>query len=78
MRRRFAFQIPQKRFEQVLAQIRTERGYFRARIHSTAIVDPSVQLGERVSIQPLAVIEAGTRIGDDTIVGAGSYIGHET
>jgi len=42
------------------------------------LLDPSVQLGERVSIQPLAVIEAGTKIGDDTIIGAGSYVGHET
>jgi UDP-3-O-[3-hydroxymyristoyl] glucosamine N-acyltransferase len=47
-------------------------------IHPTAVVDPSVQLGKRVSIQPLAVIEAGTIIGDETIVGAGSYIGHGT
>jgi UDP-3-O-[3-hydroxymyristoyl] glucosamine N-acyltransferase len=47
-------------------------------IHPTAVVDPSAQLGERVSIQPHAVIEAGARIGDDTIIGAGGYIGHET
>jgi UDP-3-O-[3-hydroxymyristoyl] glucosamine N-acyltransferase len=30
-----------------------------------------------VSIQPYAVIEAGVRIGDDTVIGAGTYIGHE-
>jgi UDP-3-O-[3-hydroxymyristoyl] glucosamine N-acyltransferase len=41
-------------------------------------VDPSAELGARVSIQPLAVIEPGARIGDDTIIGAGSYIGHES
>jgi UDP-3-O-[3-hydroxymyristoyl] glucosamine N-acyltransferase len=69
---------PTKAFEQVLLKFATSAVTFAPGIHSTAIVDPSVQLGERVSIQPLAVIEAGTRIGDDTIVGAGSYIGHET
>ena len=69
---------PTKAFEQVLLKFAPSTVTFAPGIHSTAIVDPSVQLGERVSIQPLAVIEAGTRIGDDTIVGAGSYIGHET
>src|SRR5206468_4344751 len=51
---------------------------FAPGIHPTAVVDASAQLGERVSIQPHAVIEAGARIADDTIIGAGSYIGHET
>jgi UDP-3-O-[3-hydroxymyristoyl] glucosamine N-acyltransferase len=37
-----------------------------------------VQLGERVSIQPHAVIEAGAKIGGGTVIGAGSYVGHET
>ena len=69
---------PTKAFEQILLKFAPSAVTFAPGIHSTAIVDPSVQLGERVSIQPLAVIEAGTRIGDDTIVGAGSYIGHET
>src|SRR5207245_9539325 len=69
---------PTKAFEQVLLKFAPSAVTFAPGIHSTGIVDPSVQLGERVSIQPLAVIEAGTRIGDDTIVGAGSYIGHET
>ena len=60
------------------AQIRTEADHLRARDSSERVVDPSAQLGERVSIQPLAVIEAGAKIGDDTIIGAGSYVGHET
>src|SRR5205809_1050779 len=49
-----------------------------AGVHPSAIVDPSVQLGDRVSIQPHAVIKADARIGDGTVIGAGSYIGHET
>ena len=69
---------PTKAFEEVLLKFAPKRITFKPGIHSSAIVDPSVQLGGRVSIQPLAVIEPGTKIGDDTIIGAGSYVGHET
>ena len=69
---------PTKAFEQVVLKFAPKPITFAPGIHPSAIVDPSVQLGERVSIQPLAVIEAGAKIGDDTIIGAGSYVGHET
>ncbi len=46
-------------------------------IHSTAIVDSSVSVGENVSIGPYVVIEANSRIGDNTSVGARSYIGSD-
>src|SRR6266568_4187647 len=69
---------PTKAFEEVLLKFAPKPITFTPGIHSSAVVDPSAQLGERVSIQPLAVIEPGARIGDDTIIGAGSYIGHET
>jgi UDP-3-O-[3-hydroxymyristoyl] glucosamine N-acyltransferase len=69
---------PTKAFEQVVLKFSPKPIAFSPGIHPTAVVDASVRLGERVSIQPLAVIEAGSRIGDDTIVGAGSYIGHAT
>ncbi|HEX9281553.1 MAG TPA: UDP-3-O-(3-hydroxymyristoyl)glucosamine N-acyltransferase [Candidatus Udaeobacter sp.] len=69
---------PTKAFEQVVLKFAPNPITFAPGIHPSAIVDPSVQLGERVSIQPLAVIEAGAKIGDDTIIGAGSYVGHGT
>ena len=69
---------PTKSFEQVLLKFAPKPITFAPGVHQSAVVDPSVQLGERVSIQPLAVIDAGARIGDDTIIGAGSYVGHET
>jgi len=69
---------PTKAFEQVVLQFAPKPITFAAGVHSSAVVDPSARLGERVSIQPHAVVEAGATIGDDTIVGAGSYIGHET
>jgi UDP-3-O-[3-hydroxymyristoyl] glucosamine N-acyltransferase len=69
---------PNKAFEQVVLKFAPNAVTFTPGIHPSAIVDASVQVGERVSIQPYAVIEVGVRIGDDTVIGAGSYIGHET
>ena len=69
---------PTKAFEQVVLKFAPKPITFSPGTHPSAIVDASVQLGQRVSIQPHAVIEAGVEIGDDTIIGAGSYIGHET
>ncbi|PYI95701.1 MAG: UDP-3-O-(3-hydroxymyristoyl)glucosamine N-acyltransferase [Verrucomicrobia bacterium] len=69
---------PTKAFEQIVLKFAPKPITFAPGIHPTAVVDPSAQLGERVSIQPHAVIEAGVTIGDDTIIGAGSYVGHET
>ena len=69
---------PIKAFEEVVLKFAPKAITFAPGIHSSAVVDPSAHLGQRVSIQPYAVIEAGARVGDDTIIGAGSYIGHET
>ena len=69
---------PTKAFEQIVLKFAPPPVAFAPGIHATAVIDPSAQLGERVSIQPYAVIEAGATIGEGTIIGAGSYIGHET
>src|SRR5437867_5435815 len=69
---------PTKAFEQVVLKFAPKPITFAPGIHPSAIVGSTVHLGERVSIQPHAVIEDGSQIGDDTIIGAGSYIGHET
>ena len=69
---------PTKAFEQVVLKFAPKPIAFAPGIHPSAVVDSSAQLGQRVSIQPLAIIEPGAKIGDDTIIGAGSYVGHET
>jgi UDP-3-O-[3-hydroxymyristoyl] glucosamine N-acyltransferase len=69
---------PNKAYEQVVLKFSPKPITFTRGIQPSAVIDASVQLGERVSIQPYVVIEAGTRIGDDTVIGAGSYIGHGT
>lgn len=69
---------PSKAFEQVVLKMAPKPVVFTAGTHPTAFIDPSAQIGDRVSIQPHAVIEAGAHIGDNTVIGAGSYVGHET
>ncbi|MBO0696221.1 MAG: UDP-3-O-(3-hydroxymyristoyl)glucosamine N-acyltransferase [Verrucomicrobia bacterium] len=69
---------PTKAFEQVVLKFAPKPICFEPGVHPSAIVGTGVRLGERVSIQPHAVIEAGSEIGDDTVIGAGSYVGHET
>jgi UDP-3-O-[3-hydroxymyristoyl] glucosamine N-acyltransferase len=69
---------PAKAFEQVVLEFAPEPITFAPGIHPSAIIGTGVRLGKGVSIQPYVVIEDGSEIGDDTIIGAGSYIGHET
>jgi len=44
-------------------------------VHSTAIIDSTVTLGDNVSIGPYAVIEGNTQIGDNSVIGASCFIG---
>ena len=50
----------------------------KRQIHPSAVIDESVELGENLSIGPHVVVEQGARISDNCIIGAGSYIGHDT
>ena len=47
----------------------------RARIHSTAVVEEGVVLGEDVEIGPFAVVYTGTSLGDGVRVGAHAVLG---
>ena len=44
-------------------------------IHSSAVIDPTAELGEGVSVGPLAVICAGAKIGAGTVIGPQSFVG---
>jgi UDP-3-O-[3-hydroxymyristoyl] glucosamine N-acyltransferase len=68
---------PAKAFEQVALKFAPKPIAFAPGVHPTAVVDDTVKLGAHVSVQPYAVIEAGTTIGDRTVIGAGTYIGPE-
>jgi len=45
------------------------------RVHPTAVVDPSAQLGADVEVGPYAVIDAGAKLGDRVTLSAGCYVG---
>jgi len=47
-------------------------------IHPSAIVDPSAQLGEGVSIGANCTIEAGVHIGANTTISPNCYLGYKT
>ena len=68
---------PAKAFEQVVTKFAPPPIEFAPGIHPSAVIHPRAKLGDHISIQPLVVIEAGARIGSRTIIGAGSYIGHD-
>jgi len=46
-----------------------------AGVHPSAVVDPSVRLGQGVSIGAFCVIEADARLDDGVVVGAHGYVG---
>ena len=69
---------PTKAFEQLVLKFAPKPIQFAPQVHPSAVIGSNVRLGEHVSIQPNAVIEDGSEIGDDTVIGAGSYVGHET
>jgi len=68
---------PAKAFEQVVTKFAPPPIKFAPGIHPSAVIHPRAKLGDHISIQPLVVIEAGARIGSRTVIGAGSYIGHD-
>ena len=47
----------------------------QAGIHPTAVIDGTAILGRRVLVGAHAVIEAGVRIGEDSVIAAGAVIG---
>lgn len=48
------------------------------KLHPQAVIDQSASLGNNVAVGACVIIEAGAVIGDNTIIYAGSYIGHDT
>ena len=47
-------------------------------LHATAVIDPTAQLGDGVSVGPFAVIGAGARIGAGSVIGAQVFVGRDT
>ncbi len=69
---------PGKAFEHLVARLVPQPVHYKPGVDPSAVIAANVQLGKDVTIQPFVVIEAGATIGDRTVLGAGSYIGHES
>jgi UDP-3-O-[3-hydroxymyristoyl] glucosamine N-acyltransferase len=60
-----------------LTQIMDRGQGFEPGIHPSAIIDPSAELADDISVGPLAVISAGARIGAGSVIGPHCYIGQD-
>jgi len=69
---------PSEAFAELVRQVAPPPVTFAPGIHPTAVVARSARLGRDVSIQPHAVLEDRVVIGDQSVIGAGTYIGHES
>jgi UDP-3-O-[3-hydroxymyristoyl] glucosamine N-acyltransferase len=69
---------PASSFAKILEKFAPAPIVFPPGTHPTAVIAGDVVLGVDASIQPHAVIEGGTSIGDRTFVGANVYIGQGT
>lgn len=55
-----------------------EQGYsFLTVVHPSAVVSPSVYLGEGVQVMAGAIIQTNTKIADNTIVNTGAIVDHD-
>ena len=48
---------------------------FATGVHETAIIDPTAEIGDNVSIGPLTVVAAGAKVGHGSVIGPQCYIG---
>ncbi|MBI1871075.1 MAG: UDP-3-O-(3-hydroxymyristoyl)glucosamine N-acyltransferase [Chlamydiae bacterium] len=67
---------PSLAFSKVVEKLKPSTNGFHKGIHSTAVIGERVQLGKDVSVGPHAVIEDEISIGDQTVIGAGSFVGY--
>jgi UDP-3-O-[3-hydroxymyristoyl] glucosamine N-acyltransferase len=46
-------------------------------VHPTAVIAPDVVCGRRISVGAFAVVEEGTHVGEESVIGAGAVIGRD-
>lgn len=71
---------PSRAFQQLVDLLHPQRAHpsgFTG-IHPSAVIHPTVQLEEGVTVSPQAVIDEGVKIGAHTFIGAGVYVGPHT
>ncbi|MCI0331574.1 MAG: UDP-3-O-(3-hydroxymyristoyl)glucosamine N-acyltransferase [candidate division Zixibacteria bacterium] len=68
---------PYYAFLLVIRHFHPEERPVAAGIHPQAFVAPDALLGKEVGLGPFSVVESGAKIGDRTLIAAGSYVGRE-
>jgi UDP-3-O-[3-hydroxymyristoyl] glucosamine N-acyltransferase len=71
-------QNPSAAFSKVISMIKEDLTPKIQGVHATAVIDPSVVVGEGVGIGPYVVIEQGVKIGRNTVICAGCFVGQKT
>ncbi len=69
---------PSLAFSKVVAAIKEDLTPKMAGIHPSAVVDPSAVIGAGVGIGPNVVIEKDVKVGSDTVICAGVFVGQKT
>ncbi len=69
---------PSLAFSKVVGLIKDDLSPKVIGVHPTAVVDPSVQVGEGVGLGPHAVVDKDARIGKGSIICAGVYVGQKS
>ncbi len=62
----------------VFRHFKNEGYAFKSVIHSTAIIAPSVKLGEGVQVMAGTILQTNTEIADNTIINTGTIIDHDS
>jgi len=69
---------PSLAFSKVIELMGPKKVAYAPGVHPSAVIGRNVTLGKDVSVQPCAVVEDGSSIGERTVIGAGVYIGPES
>lgn len=69
---------PSLAFAKVASLLSTDNTPHIKGIHKTAVIDKSAKLGKNVIVGPYAVIEDNVKIGENTVIHSGCFIGHHT
>jgi UDP-3-O-[3-hydroxymyristoyl] glucosamine N-acyltransferase len=69
---------PSLAFANVVAMWHPERVRHPRGIHPQAVVADTAELGKNVGVGPFVTIEEKAKVGDNTVVYSGTYVGHNT
>lgn len=70
-------QNPSLAFSKIVDLLTTEKIKHPKGIHKSAVIGKGAELGKNVALGPYVVVEEEARIGDNTIIYAGTYIGRK-